>query len=154
MASNPSKVHTFFTPTPTLEKSRTNVEILLKKFFERNFSIQQIELLSLLETAHDAQTVFLSVCGSYNTYTRCTTVGQQGGVFKSLQWPYLVTTTPTFEKSRKKLRFSVEAIIRKEIFQFSSLNFSFFLKLPLTRRLSSLAFVACIIHIFVALQLG
>ena len=81
-------------------------------------------------------------------------LSKQGGVFKSLLWPYLFTTTPTFEKSRTKLRFSVEDIIRKEIFQFSSLNFSFFLKLLLTRRLSSLAFVACIIHIFVALQLG
>ena len=45
-----------------------------KNYSEGNFSIEQFEFLSLHETTHDAQTIFLSVCGLYNTYVRCITV--------------------------------------------------------------------------------
>ena len=45
-----------------------------KNYSKGNFSIQQFELFSLPETAHDTQTVFISVFGSYNTYASSTTV--------------------------------------------------------------------------------
>ena len=73
MASNLSKGHIFLQQHQHLRNHAQTSRFCRKNYSKGKFSIQQFELLSLLETAFDAQFVFLSVCGSYNTYARCTT---------------------------------------------------------------------------------
>ena len=155
VSSNPSNGLIYLQQYQCMKnQAQTSIFCREKNYSEGNFSIQYFELFFFPETAFNAQTVFISVCALYNTYFRYTAVRLVVGGFKSLQSPYYFYNNTNIGEITHKTRDSVEKIIRKEIFQISSLNFSLFLKLSLTRRLSSLAFVARIIHTPVAKQIG